>query len=237
MASGSDTLFIIPARGGSKGIPHKNIKLLGGKPLIHHSIEVARALAPDSRIIVSTDSPDIARVASDTGLPVPYTRPAELATDTAGSREVMLHAMDWADANSITYSNVCLLQPTSPFRTVTDVLRCLDAYHPGLDMVVSTVEVSANPYYNCFEADPSTGFLHISKGDGLVTRRQDAPSVVEYSGAVYVINPASLRAMPMGAFPRRVGVPMDRERAVDLDTEFDWILAEALLTHSQQSHR
>lgn len=226
-----DTLFIIPARGGSKGIPDKNIKRLAGRPLIHYSIDIARQLAPDSHIIVSTDSEKIAAVAQETGLKVDYRRPAPLATDTAGSREVMLDAMDWADKKGIGYSRVCLLQPTSPLRTVDDVTRCLDAYTPQVDMVVSTVEVSANPYYNCFEADPATGFLSISKGDGSITRRQDAPKVWEYSGAVYVINPESLRAMAMGQFPRRIGIEMDRERAVDLDTPLDWTIAETIMNN------
>lgn len=224
-------LIIIPARGGSKGIPRKNIRPLAGKPLIHYSIEVARQLVPDSRIILSTDSGEIADVARATGLSVSYMRPARFATDTAGSREVMLDAMDWADSQGISYDCVCLLQPTSPLRTVADVRACLDAYTPDLDMVVSVKDAASNPYYNCFEPDPETGFLHISKGDGRLTRRQDAPPAYEYSGSVYVINPASLRAMPMGDFPRRLGIPVDPARAIDLDTELDWTIAEAVISH------
>lgn len=235
MDSSCKTLFIIPARGGSRGIPGKNIKPLAGKPLIHYSIEVARQLAPDSHILVTTDSDEIAGVAEATGLPVPYRRPAELASDTAGSREVMLHVMDWADAQGIDYDKVCLLQPTSPMRTAEDVKACLDRYSPELDMVVSVVEAASNPYYNCFEADADSGYLHVSKGEGLYVRRQDAPAAWEYSGAVYVINPLSLRQMPMGAFPRRIGVPIDRERAIDLDTPLDWIVAEAVMAAKNSS--
>lgn len=236
MDSCCKTLFIIPARGGSRGIPGKNIKPLAGKPLIHYSIEVARQLAPDSQIIVSTDSDEIAAVASATGLPVDYKRPSELATDTAGSREVMLHAMDWAEARGVEYDKVCLLQPTSPLRSVGDVRACLERYSSELDMVVSVVEAASNPYYNCFEADAASGYLHVSKGDGLYVRRQDAPPAWEYSGAVYVINPRSLRMMPMGAFPRRIGVPMDRDRAIDLDTPFDWIVAEAVVAAQRSAY-
>lgn len=228
----SSTLFIIPARGGSKGIPHKNIKPLAGKPLIHYTIEVARQLAPDSHIIVSTDSDEIARVAAQTGLPVEYRRPDRLATDTASSQDTMIDAMDWADARGIKYDRVCLLQPTSPLRTADDVSRCLDLYRNDIDMVVSVIPSATNPYYNCFEADPESGYLHISKGPGTYTRRQDAPPTWEYSGAVYVINPASLRAMPMGLFPRRIPCPMDRERAIDLDTPLDWEVAETIMRHS-----
>lgn len=229
---GRTTLYIIPARGGSKGIPRKNIRPLGGKPLIHYSIETARSLSADSHIIVSTDDEEIADVARQTGLAVDYMRPAQLATDTAGSREVILDAMAYADSKGLHYDNVCLLQPTSPLRTADDVRACLERYTPEIDMAVSVVETDANPYYNCFEADPATGFLHISKGDGLYVRRQDAPPAWQFSGAVYVINPDSIRKMPLGAMARRVGVPTDPSHCVDLDTPLDWDIAETILRHT-----
>lgn len=229
----NNTLYIIPARGGSKGIPRKNIRPLAGRPLIHYSIDVARALAPDSHIILSTDDEEIAAVARETGLPVEYMRPAALATDTAGSREVILDAMDHADRLGIPYTRVCLLQPTSPLRTVADVEACLQAYSPDIDMAVSVIETDANPYYNCFETDPATGFLHISKGNGLYVRRQDAPPAWQFSGAVYVINPQSIRSMPLGAMPRRVGVPTNPSHCIDLDTPLDWELAETIIRHSK----
>ena len=223
------SLYIIPARGGSKGIPRKNIKPLAGTPLIHYSIAVARALADDNHIIVTTDDEEIAQVARETGLPVPYMRPAHLATDTAGSREVILDAMDYADAMGIEYDNVVLLQPTSPLRTAEDVEKALKLYSSQVDMVVSVVEANANPYYNCFETDVTTGYLYVSKGDGNITRRQDAPRVWEYNGAVYVINPQSLRAMTMGEFTRKVPCEMPRERSIDLDTPMDWAIAEVVM--------
>lgn len=224
-------LYIIPARGGSKGIPHKNVKLLGGRPLIAYSIDVALELCGGDtrRVILSTDDPAIAGVARDCGLPVDYVRPAALATDTSGSREVMLDAMNWADSRGIAYDCVVLLQPTSPLRVAEDVRRALSLFTPGVDMVVSVEPAACNPYYNCFETDPD-GYLHISKGDGLLTRRQDAPPAWTYNGAVYVINPDSLRCMPMGAFARRVPCEMPAERSIDLDTPRDWIVAEALMS-------
>lgn len=221
-------MIVIPARGGSKGIPRKNIKPLHGRPLIHYSIDVARALAPDSHIILSTDDDEIRRVAEETGLPVPYRRPEALATDTAGSREVILDAMDWADRNGIEYDKVVLLQPTSPLRTADDVRRCVEKYTPDLDMVVTVTPAACNPYYDCFETRPD-GTLHVSKGEGLYTRRQDAPKAWQFNGAVYVINPESIRRMPLGEFPRRVPVEMPRSRSVDLDTPLDWMLVEKLM--------
>lgn len=229
-------LYIIPARGGSKGIPRKNIKPLGGRPLIWWTIDAARdAGAPDSHIILSTDDAEIADTARATGLGVPYMRPAAMATDTAGSREVILDAMDWADAHGIAYDCVVLLQPTSPLRTGADIQAALDLYTPDIDMVVTVCEAASNPYYNCFETDPDTGYLHVSKGDGLYTRRQDAPKAWEYNGAVYVINPASIRRLPLGAFPHRVPSPMPSERSIDLDTPLQWITAEAIVANLHQS--
>lgn len=223
-------LYIIPARGGSKGIPHKNIKPLAGRPLIAYSIDVARELCPEQdRIILSTDDPAIADTARSLGLKVDYMRPADLATDSSGSREVMLDAMDWADARGIVYDCIVLLQPTSPLRTADDVRAALELYTSQLDMVVSVEPAACNPYYNCFETD-ADGFLHISKGDGLLTRRQDAPPAWTYNGAVYVINPQSLRAMPMGSFGRRVPSPMPAERSIDLDTPRDWAVVEAIMS-------
>lgn len=222
-------LYIIPARGGSKGIPHKNIKPFCGVPLIWLSIDCARDLgADDDHIIVSTDERRIAKVASNSGLPVPYMRPTALGGDNVGSREVILDAMDWADRKGIEYDCVVLLQPTSPLRTASDVYNALALYDPQVDMVVSVCEAASNPYYTCFEQEGPEGYLHISKGDGLYTRRQDCPKVWEYNGAVYVINPDSLRRMPMGAFKRRRPSPMPRERSVDLDTPTDWLVAETL---------
>lgn len=222
-----NTLFLIPARGGSKGIPGKNIKLFCGKPLICHSIDHARALAPDEMICLSTDSEAIKSIAEDYGLHVPFLRPGALATDTAGSREVMLHALDFYHGQGMDIDRLVLLQPTSPLRRAEDIRACLELYSEDIDMVVSVKDAATNPYYNAFETD-AEGFLHISKGPGTYTRRQDAPKVWEYNGAVYVINTGSLRRMPMGLFPRRRMYAMPAERSVDLDTPIDWLMAEQI---------
>ncbi|MDD5871256.1 MAG: acylneuraminate cytidylyltransferase family protein [Bacteroidales bacterium] len=227
------TLYVIPARGGSKGIPHKNIKPLAGKPLIGYSIDVARQLADDADICLTTDDPEIARTAESMGLNVPFLRPASLATDTCGTYEVLIHALDFYRDRGIDYDTLVLLQPTSPMRTADDVRAALELYSPDIDMVVTVKEAASNPYYNCYETD-SDGFLHISKGDGGYTRRQDAPKVWEYNGAVYVINVESLRQMPLSAFTRRRMSVMPAERSVDLDTPIDWLIAEKLIENSKQ---
>ena len=227
------TLYVIPARGGSKGIPHKNIKSLAGKPLIGYSIDVARQLAADDDICLTTDDPDIAATAESMGLNVPFLRPASLATDTCGTYEVLIHALDFYRDRGIDYDTLVLLQPTSPMRTADDVRTALALYSPDIDMVVTVKEAASNPYYNCYETD-NDGFLHISKGDGGYTRRQDAPKVWEYNGAVYVINVESLRRMPLSAFTRRRMSVMPAERSVDLDTPIDWLIAEKLIENSKQ---
>ena len=226
-------LFVIPARGGSKGIPGKNIKPLGGKPLIAYSVEVARQLAPDSDICVSTDDPAIADVVREMGLEVPFMRPDYLATDNCGTYEVLLHAVKFFEKLGRRYDTMVLLQPTSPLRTADDVRRCLEAYTPDVDMVVTVVEAASNPYYNCYETD-ADGFLHISKGDGSYVRRQDAPKAWEYNGAVYVLNIDSLKQMPLSKFPRRRMVEMERSRSIDLDTPLDWMVAEAVVAQMQK---
>lgn len=227
----NNPIFIIPARGGSKGIPGKNIIPLAGKPLIAYTVETALKVVSPKRIFLTTDSDEIASVVRGMGIAVDYIRPAHLATDTSGSREVILDMMSYVDSLGVCYDSVVLLQPTSPLRAADDIRGALSLYSPDVDMVVSVTETSANPYYNCFEAD-AEGFLHVSKGDGLITRRQDAPKAWEYNGSVYVINPASIRAMAMGEFPRRVPYEMPRERSIDIDTPIDLAVAELLIAQS-----
>ena len=220
-------LVVIPARGGSKGIPRKNIKPFAGKPLIYYTIDTARAIVPDEDICVSTDDDEIIQVVEDYGLNVPFKRPAELATDTAGTYEVLIHAIDYYEKQGKQFDVVLLLQNTSPFRTVEHVKEALALYNPEVDMVVSVKECLANPYYCVFEENQE-GYLHICKGDGTIYRRQDAPKVYEYNGAVYVINVDSLKKQHMHQFSKRVKYVMDERSSFDLDTMNDWMIAESL---------
>ncbi|MBD5233361.1 MAG: acylneuraminate cytidylyltransferase family protein [Bacteroidales bacterium] len=222
-------LCIIPARGGSKGIPHKNIKRLGDKPLICYAIDNARAIVDDADICVTTDSAEIIEVVEKYGLKVPFVRPPELASDTAGTYEVLLHALSFYESKGIKYDAIILLQPTSPFRQNEDLKRALSLYSSDIDMVVSVKPASSNPYYNCFEEN-SEGFLKISKGSGEYCRRQDAPKAWEYNGAVYVINPDSLKRSKLSEFKRIRKYEMDELHSLDLDTLFDWKIAELLLS-------
>ena len=225
-------LFLIPARGGSKGVPGKNIRNLGDLPLIAYSIRDALAVANDPvDVVVSTDSEEIAEVARSHGASVPFIRPAELATDTAGSREVMLHAVDFMNRNGINYDTIVLLQPTSPFRERGDIMKAIEIFDASRpDMVVSVKAAQTNPYYNAYECD-ETGALRISKGDGTITRRQDAPPVWEFDGSIYVIDvDALLKYQSLGRMQRILPLPNSARHNIDIDTEFDFLIAEALLS-------
>lgn len=221
-------LVIIPARGGSKGIPHKNIKPFNGKPLIYYTIDCARAICNDEDICVSTDDPEIISVVEQYGLKVPFVRPAELATDTAGTYEVLLHALNYYEQQGKHYDVVMLLQNTSPFRTAEHVEEALKLYTPDVDMVVSVKECAANPYYCVFEEN-SEGYLHVCKGDGNIFRRQDAPKVYEYNGAIYIMSAEKLKTTHMHKMQKRVKYVMDEMSSFDLDTMTDWNIAETII--------
>ncbi len=227
-------LYLIPARGGSKGIPGKNIRPLCGIPLIGHTISQALEVAPPEDVVVTTDDEAIAGTARAHGASVPFMRPARLASDTASSRDAILHAIDWMECHGRHYDAVVLLQPTSPLRRADDIRRCVDAFEKALragdapDMAVTVCEARTNPYCSAFETD-TDGFLHISKGDGHYTRRQDAPKVWEFNGAVYVIDVAALRREEISRLRRTLPVDMPADRSIDLDTLADWDRAEVAM--------
>ena len=221
-------LIIIPARGGSKGIPHKNIKPLNGKPLIYYTIDVAREIGIDDDICISTDDHEIIECVEDYGLKVPFVRPKELASDTAGTYEVLLHALDFYEKQGKHYDSIILLQNTSPFRSADQVKEAMKLYSNDIDMVVSVKETTTNPYYNCFEEDTS-GFLKKTIDCTMLTRRQDAPTTYEYNGAIYIINTKRLKEIHMGKFTRRVKYLMDALHSVDLDNMIDWKFAEFII--------
>jgi N-acylneuraminate cytidylyltransferase len=151
MTKKPDVLCLINARGGSKGVPGKNIKKLMGKPLIHYTIEAARKLFSDEQIIVSTDDLNIKACAEQTGLNVPFIRPAELATDTASTIDVLLHALNFSEVNQYFPDTLILLQATSPLRNANHIKEALNLYNETIDMVVSVKETESNPYYVLFE--------------------------------------------------------------------------------------
>ncbi len=222
------TLATICARGGSKGLPGKNIRLLAGKPLIVHSIEFARAHPAIDRVAVSTDDPEIARIAAAAGAEVPYLRPAELARDDTPKLPVIEHLVSQLEAQGAAFTRIVDLQPTSPLRLPQDLDGCLArADAPDApDLVLTAFDSGANPYFNLVEVG-SDGIAQLSKGAGLAAR-QAAPAVWQLNGSIYVWKRAALqRAAAQGLWSVRVAAHiMPASRSVDIDTADDFALAE-----------
>lgn len=221
------TLVVIPARGGSKGVPRKNIKFLSGKPLIQYTIEAARGVFADNQIYVSTDDEEIKSVVERLGLSVPFLRPEHLATDTAGTNEVLLHAIDSYNKLGYQLETIVLLQVTSPFRTAKHLSEALMLFDRTCDMVASVRETKANPYYTLLEENVQ-GWLMKSKSSNF-SRRQDCPPVYELSGAIYIINVKSLRERPLYEFKKVRKYLMDEASSHDIDSILDWKVAELLV--------
>mgnify|MGYP006266473459 CR=1 FL=1 len=219
-----NALFVIPARGGSKGIPYKNIKPLNGKPLIYYTLDAASGVTTNGNICVSSDDDKIIKKVEDYGINVKFKRPSSLATDSAGTYEVLLHALDQYEQE---YKYLVLLQATSPFRKSQHVREAFQLMEKDVDMVVSVVESKSNPYYNLFEENDE-GFLEKSK-KGDYTRRQDCPKVWEYNGAIYVIRVESLRTYRLTEMPSIIKYVMQEIESIDIDTEVDFLTAEFLL--------
>jgi len=225
-------LVVIPARGGSKGIPRKNIKLLNGKPLIHYTIEAAQALFEEQRICVSSEDEEINSIAKQRGLNYDYVRPTSLASDTSSSREVILDVIEYYKKQEITFDSIILLQPTSPFRTSKHILEALNTYETSTacEMVVSVKETKCNPYFNLFEEN-ELGFLGLSK-KGNFTSRQSAPKTYEYNGAIYIFSVETIQSKQFSEFTSIKKYEMSALDSIDLDEPLDWKLAELIINES-----
>ena len=221
-------LFLIPARGGSKGLPRKNILPLAGRPMIEYTLDAAvGAMDEGDELCVSTDDSEIITVVKDYGVEVPFVRPAELASDTAGSEEVIRHALDWYNEKEEDFDVVVLLQVTSPFRNANHVKEALALWNDEIDMIVSVKETDANPYYVLFEENED-GFLHKSK-KGSFFRRQDCPKVYEYNGAIYVIDAVKFHENGFEGLNRKRKYLMDKRNSIDVDDAIDFQIAELLV--------
>jgi N-acylneuraminate cytidylyltransferase len=221
----TDTLFVIPARGGSKGLPGKNIKELCGKPLIAYSIDVAREFVDDEHICVSTDSEEIKQVVESYGLSVPFLRPDYLATDTATTNDVLVHAVNFFKEKGCEYKKLVLLQPTSPLRTSQDVQGTIELYRNDIDMVVSVMKSHA-PAVLCSENDD--GFVELVYNKN-AAGRQLLQDMYEFNGAVYVINIQALLDKGLAKFTKRVKYVMSKEHSVDIDDIYDFYQVETII--------
>ncbi len=221
-------LFLITARGGSKGILKKNIKHLCGKPLISYTVEIARQFVTDEHICVSTDDNEIIEEVEKLKLKVPFVRPSNLATDNAGSNEVIMHALNFYIKKNINYDGIVLLQPTSPLRLKKQITEALAKFSKSIDMLVSVKETKSNPYNLLFETNEN-GYLKKVINSQNYSRRQDAPTVYEVNGAIYIYNITSLIEKSITEFEKKMPYIMPNENSVDIDTMVDWYWAEFLL--------
>lgn len=225
-------LVLIPARGGSKGVPGKNIKLLKGVPLIHYTLNAACELSPYENICVSSDSDEIIKTVEDFGVPVPFKRPSDLATDTSGTYEVILHALEYYREHDRFFKRLILLQPTSPLRNSNHIKEALSLYTADDDMVVSVKITKSNPYFNLFEEDID-GFLVKSK-KGAFARRQDTPTIYEFNGAIYIINIESLLNTHILNFKKVKKYVMSEADSIDIDSLLDFQLAQMIIDKREQ---
>jgi len=220
-------LAVITARGGSKGIPGKNTKPLNGKPLILYTLEAARMVFQDQYIYVSTDSQEIKNTVESSGLEVPFLRPAELATDTSSSEDVLKHAIKEAVKKGLLFDAVVLLQPTSPFRNEEHIQSAIIEFEKDPEsLLLSVTEARENPYYTLMEEDKD-GFLQKSKQSNF-TRRQDCPSVWNINGAIYIFPKNEFMKGGFDTLSKRKFV-MNALASIDIDSSSDWTIAESLL--------
>lgn len=218
------TVGLIPARGGSKGIPRKNIRMLGGKPLIAWTIEAALRARRLDAVVVSTEDAEIAEVARRHGAEVPFMRPAELARDDTPGIAPALHALE----QNASWERLVLLQPSSPLRTTEDIDACIElAERVGAPSAASLVEPSRHPYwmYRLEQDGRMRPLMDVPE----VANRQDLPPVYSMNGALYYARADWLRRTRTYVTTETIGYVMPAERSVDLDTPADWLLAEMLL--------
>ena len=233
MSRAGDFLAVIPARGGSKGVPRKNIKLLAGKPLIAYAIETALGSKLIDRVIVSTDDAEIAKTARRYGAEVPFMRPEELAQDDSPEWLTWQHAIrTLQEMESRTKIEVFIcVPPTSPLRAVEDVNACIRTLvESDADLVIAVKHAERSPYFNMIVLDDAGYARLVIPPEMAVFRRQDAPRVYDVTTVAYAARPEFV-LNANSVFEGKVRtVVVPAERAVDIDTELDLKFAEFLLS-------
>ncbi len=230
------TVFgIVPARGGSKGIPGKNLAPLGGKPLIAWTLKAAAQSHALTRLLVSTDDPQIAEAGRRWGAEVPFLRPAELATDETPTIPVLTHALEWLETQYSPADWVVCLQPTSPFRTSEDIAAAVDlAVAHDADAVVSVAAATPHPVWTK-RLLPDARLAPLVEEFPGATRRQDLPPAYAPNGAIYLARPAVLRQLNTWYTDRTYGYCMPQERSLDIDTPWDYYVAK-LVARDRRRH-
>ena len=224
-------LCLIPARGGSKGIPHKNIKLLAGKPLIAYTIESCTRSNLFSSVIVSTDDVKIAKISRKFGAMVPFMRPKELATDNASMDGVVHHTITTLNSLGYNFDTLVLRDCTVPFIRITDIVKAIRLLKKtNVDLVCGVYKQHLNPYFNMMEIDKN-GFLKLSKKIKTVIKtRQNAPIVYQLNGLL-VINVKQFLKYKKIYMPKKIPYEISPETGLMIDTEFEFQIADCIARH------
>lgn len=218
------------ARGGSKGLPRKNIKLLAGKPLIVYSIDTAKEVSSIDKIFVSTDDPEIASIAKAAGAIV-IDRPSELASDTSSEWLAWRHAIEWVREHYGEFTGFVSLPATSPLRSTSDVESAINRLtEKSADICISITPANRSPFFNMVKVNPDQLVELVNKSDTALVRRQDAPKVYDITTVVYATSPDFIMHNNALFEGRVTAIEVPKERAVDIDDIYDFKLAEAILS-------
>jgi CMP-N,N'-diacetyllegionaminic acid synthase len=225
--NGQRVVCIIPARGGSKGLPRKNILEICRKPLIAYSIEQAKGSKYIDRTIVSTEDEEIAKISESYGAEVPFMRPDDLAADTTSTIDVLLHAITWLEENAYEFDVLVLLHVTAPLRTISDIDNSIAMlFDENADNIFSATPSYRNPYFNMVEEDKGKISL-VKKGD--YATRQSAPKVYDLNASIYVWRKEVLKEKKSVFLDNSRVYVMPKERSVDIDDEVDFKLVRLLM--------
>lgn len=222
-------LGLINARGGSKGIPNKNIKYLNGKPLIAYSVIEALACPVIDRVIVSTDSEEIAKVAREYGAETPFMRPPELATDESLQIDTVIHAVEWLEKTGDVYDYVAILQPTSPLRNAEDIKNTIDLLiRSGADSAITVTKLRGFHPGGLYSANEEGDLEPFVKTNAAGTNRQKLPQYLLRTGGVFAMKVSVLKQRSLYG-QRTVGAVVPASRASNIDDMLDWKMAEMIL--------
>jgi len=222
-------LYLIPARSGSKGLPGKNIRQLGNKPLIAHSIDAAKSAIHKGRIFVSTDDAEIAEIAKQAGAEVPFIRPAELSTDSASTMDVIMHTLNWCKDHHINFDMMVLLQPTSPLRSSADIDAAIKLLtEKKADAIVSVCETEHHPLWSNTLPE-NCSMKNFLREDVKGLNRQQLPVYYRLNGAIYLSKVSTLIQQKGFLHNSTYAYVMPQNRSIDIDHELDFMMAELLI--------
>jgi CMP-N-acetylneuraminic acid synthetase len=228
-----ETIILIPAKGGSTRLPRKNIRLLGGRPLVAWAIESARAAAVSAKVVVSTDDEEIAAVSRDCGAEVPFLRPEELSKDPAGVVDVALHALEWFERHGSQFRTLIILLPTCPFRLAEDIRGALDLFRTADARFLMSVSKYDHTPFAAMRLDE--GSLLTPFFENYIGRKsQELPTAYRPNGAIHVLDVDAFKRTRSYFSQPLVGFVMPWDRSIDIDNASDLRFAESLLSNSER---